>query len=218
MYDDIPDSVKSTIMDGAQAVAERYGKRPPAGASILRGKVDAANGDGTLDVALDGVVLESVPATIACSGAKSGDTVVVERMGGLLIATGVIATAPNQLATSAELEEVRDSLSQTDWEDIYRSSDKSQRVSYRRVGSTVELDWHINQETKDAWTVGKKIPDGFRPDIGVYFSGCATNSSGYAVDHVSYCWVGSDGTVIFQSPGASAGMRNYGRASWQVAS
>lgn len=141
MSDELSDGLKSTILNGARSVAERYGKRPPQGAQIMRCTVSAANGDGTLDVDVRGAVLESVPATIACSGAKAGDTVVIERMGGLLIATGIVSTATNRLATGAELDAVRDSVSRVSKTELacVAGTMKGNGVYAMRSGAMVSL-------------------------------------------------------------------------------
>lgn len=81
----------AAIERGAESVARRYGRRTPVTFSKGRGTVEAVNADGTLDVAYQGAVLQSVLSTTACANVEVGDSVLVEFFDGRAYATGVIA-------------------------------------------------------------------------------------------------------------------------------
>lgn len=82
----------AAIERGAESVARRYGRRTPVTFSKGRGTVEAVNADGTLDVAYQGAVLQSVLSTTACANVEAGDSVLVEFFDARAYATGVIAT------------------------------------------------------------------------------------------------------------------------------
>lgn len=82
----------AAIERGAESVARRYGRRTPVTFSKGRGAVEAVNADGTLDVAYQGAVLQSVLSTTACANVEVGDSVLVEFFDARAYATGVIAT------------------------------------------------------------------------------------------------------------------------------
>lgn len=190
MSDELSDGLKSTILDGARSVAERYGKRPPQGAQIMRCTVSAANGDGTLDVDVRGAVLESVPATIACSGAKAGDTVVIERMGGLLIATGIISTATNRLATGAELDAVRDSVSRlADYRFERLWSNGNQRVDFESSCGIATVSWTFKFDGITSWRLD--VPEYVRAEHASYFPAALVRSDNTPIDHVAYVLLNS---------------------------
>ncbi|MDY4041334.1 MAG: hypothetical protein SOY67_04445 [Collinsella sp.] len=105
-------------------------------------------------------------------------------------------------------------MESTEWVDLWREG--GGHVSCRRTGNVVELEWDFEQATGNVWAVPKALPAGLRPDRSTYFSGVATDASGNPVNKVSYCWVGWDGRTQFALPGASAGNRNCGHATWAV--
>lgn len=81
----------AAIERGAESVARRYGRRTPVTFSKGRGTVEEVNADGTLDVAYQGAVLQSVLSTTACANVEVGDSVLLEFFDARAYATGVIA-------------------------------------------------------------------------------------------------------------------------------
>lgn len=61
----------------------------------LYGTIMAKNDNGTLDVAIDGVTIQQVKATVSCMMANVGDRVIVLKAGPLMTCVDVIATSDN---------------------------------------------------------------------------------------------------------------------------
>lgn len=59
----------------------------------LYGTIKKKNDDGTLDVAIDGVTIQQVKATVSCMMANAGDRVIVLKAGPLMTCVDVIATS-----------------------------------------------------------------------------------------------------------------------------
>lgn len=59
----------------------------------LYGTIKAKNANGTLDVAIDGVTIQQVKATVSCMMANVGDRVIVLKAGPLMTCVDVIATS-----------------------------------------------------------------------------------------------------------------------------
>lgn len=59
----------------------------------LYGTIKAKNSNGTLDVAIDGVTIQQVKATVSCMMANVGDRVIVLKAGPLMTCVDVIATS-----------------------------------------------------------------------------------------------------------------------------
>ena len=59
----------------------------------LYGTIKAKNSNGTLDVAIDGVTIQQVKATVSCMTANVGDRVIVLKAGPLMTCVDVIATS-----------------------------------------------------------------------------------------------------------------------------
>lgn len=97
----------ATIERGAESVARRYGKRTPVNFSKGRGTVEAVNADGTLDVAYQGAVLQSVLSTTACANVEVGDSVLLEFFDARAYATGVVATADSSHYVTSPDEPLR---------------------------------------------------------------------------------------------------------------
>nr|DAF04138.1 MAG TPA: hypothetical protein [Caudoviricetes sp.] len=67
----------------------------------LYGTIRAKNENGTLDVAVDGVTIQQVKATVSCMTASVGDRVIVLKAGPLMTCVDVIATS-DKVATPAD--------------------------------------------------------------------------------------------------------------------
>lgn len=67
----------------------------------LYGTIRAKNANGTLDVAIDGVTIQQVKATVSCMTANVGDRVIVLKAGPLMTCIDVIATS-DKVATQAD--------------------------------------------------------------------------------------------------------------------
>lgn len=61
----------------------------------LYGTIKAKNENGTLDVAIDGVTIQQVKATVSCMMASVGDRAIVLKAGPLMTCVDVIATSDN---------------------------------------------------------------------------------------------------------------------------
>lgn len=67
----------------------------------LYGTVKAKNANGTLDVAIDGVTIQQVKATVSCMMANVSDRVIVLKAGPLMTCVDVIATS-DKVVTPAD--------------------------------------------------------------------------------------------------------------------
>lgn len=165
----------AAIERGAESVARRYGRRTPVTFSKGRGTVEAVNADGTLDVAYQGAVLQSVLSTTACANVEVGDSVLVEFFDARAYATGVIAT-----------ENVR-YVKPDDVADAVRSD-----PPLRLYTSTVVVI-PSNDSSHRIWTM-----DQFAEKYGAYVAGrtfvAFMNGDGVANSvHVDGCTVMNDG-------------------------
>lgn len=85
----------------------------------LYGTIKAKNANGTLDVAIDGVTIQQVKATVSCMMANVDDRVIVLKAGPLMTCVDVIATSdrvgvPDATNTSKGIVQVGDGLSVAD--------------------------------------------------------------------------------------------------------
>lgn len=69
----------------------------------LYGTIKAKNSNGTLNVAIDGVTIQQVKATVSCMMASVGDRVIVLKAGPLMTCVDVIATSDNAVVPAASL-------------------------------------------------------------------------------------------------------------------
>lgn len=69
----------------------------------LYGTIKAKNSNGTLDVAIDGVTIQQVKATVSCMMASVGDRVIVLKAGPLMTCVDVIATSDNAVVPASSL-------------------------------------------------------------------------------------------------------------------
>lgn len=69
----------------------------------LYGTVKSKNANGTLDVAIDGVTIQQVKATVSCMMASVGDRVIVLKAGPLMTCVDVIATSDKAVVPAASL-------------------------------------------------------------------------------------------------------------------
>lgn len=69
----------------------------------IYGTIKAKNANGTLDVAIDGVTIQQVKATVSCMMANVGDRAIVLKAGPLMTCVDVIATSDNAVVPVASL-------------------------------------------------------------------------------------------------------------------
>lgn len=70
----------------------------------LYGTIKAKNENGTLDVAIDGVTIQQVKATVSCMTASVGDRVIVLKAGPLMTCVDVIATSDKVVTHADSIE------------------------------------------------------------------------------------------------------------------
>lgn len=70
----------------------------------LYGTIRAKNENGTLDVAIDGVTIQQVKATVSCMMANVGDRVIVLKAGPLMTCVDVIATSDKVVTPADSIE------------------------------------------------------------------------------------------------------------------
>ena len=70
----------------------------------LYGTIKAKNGNGTLDVAIDGVTIQQVKATVSCMTASVGDRAIVLKAGPLMTCVDVIATSDKVVTHADSIE------------------------------------------------------------------------------------------------------------------
>jgi hypothetical protein len=92
--------LQDAFMDAAGEVAN-IKAQPSNRYWWLYGTVRAKNENGTLDVAIDGVIIQQVKATVSCMTASVGDRVIVLKAGPLMTCVDVIATS-DRVVTPAD--------------------------------------------------------------------------------------------------------------------
>lgn len=70
----------------------------------LYGTIKVKNGNGTLDVAIDGVTIQQVKATVSCMTANVGDRAIVLKAGPLMTCVDVIATSDKVVTPADSIE------------------------------------------------------------------------------------------------------------------
>ena len=70
----------------------------------LYGTIKAKNANGTLDVAIDGVTIQQVKATVSCMTASVGDRVIVLKAGPLMTCVDVMATSDKVVTHADSIE------------------------------------------------------------------------------------------------------------------
>ena len=70
----------------------------------LYGTIKAKNENGTLDVAIDGVTIQQVKATVSCMTASVGDRAIVLKAGPLMTCVDVIATSDKVVTPAGSIE------------------------------------------------------------------------------------------------------------------
>lgn len=70
----------------------------------LYGTIKAKNASGTLDVAIDGVTIQQVKATVSCMTANVGDRVIVLKAGPIMTCVDVIATSDKVVTRADSIE------------------------------------------------------------------------------------------------------------------
>lgn len=85
-------SLDEAFRDAAGEVAQ-IKSRPSNRYWWLYGTIKAKNSNGTLDVAVDGVTIQQMKATVSCMMANAGDRAIVLKAGPLMTCVDVIATS-----------------------------------------------------------------------------------------------------------------------------
>lgn len=85
-------NLEEAFRDAAGEVAQ-IKAQPSSRYWWLYGTIKAKNENGTLDVAIDGVTIQQVKATVSCMMASVGDRVIVLKAGPLMTCVDVIATS-----------------------------------------------------------------------------------------------------------------------------
>lgn len=111
-------NLEDAFRDAAGEVAQ-IKAQPSSRYWWLYGTIKAKNENGTLDVAIDGVTIQQVKATVSCMTANVGDRVIVLKAGPLMTCVDVIATSdkvgvPDATTTSKGIVQVGDGLSVAD--------------------------------------------------------------------------------------------------------
>ena len=94
--------LQDAFMDAAGEVAN-IKAQPSNRYWWLYGTIKAKNENGTLDVAIDGVTIQQVKATVSCMMANVGDRVIVLKAGPLMTCVDVIATSDNAVVPASSL-------------------------------------------------------------------------------------------------------------------
>lgn len=175
------------VLGAALGIAEALtASERPVGARWRWGTVTADNGDGTLDVEVDGATVAGV---LAAAGiyAPVGARVRVSHLGTDAVVDASLSERPAD-------EFPLDSLGGTGTNYFYAHNGCATLMS---SGTTPSAQWG----TASVCT----IPAGFRPKTTLYF---AMAKTGAAISD-SYLQVGSDGAVTIQNWGGSQAAREY---------
>lgn len=95
--------LEEAFRDAAGEVAQ-IKSRPSNRYWWLYGTIKAKNANGTLDVAIDGVTIQQVKATVSCMTANVGDRVIVLKAGPLMTCVDVIATSDKVVTHADSIE------------------------------------------------------------------------------------------------------------------
>lgn len=184
----------AAIERGAESVARRYGRRTPVTFSKGRGTVEAVNADGTLDVAYQGAVLQSVLSTTACANVAAGDSVLLEFFDARAYATGVVGIASKGAQTDYEISTVDSSITNHGSTKCKVLGGVAYYSTYMAIGSFGPWD-------------SKTALSGFpEPADGIFVGGMAT-PQGSSNTPVCY-YLDSSSQLILESKGGSSGVTN----------
>lgn len=199
----IPDTLSFTIPTGVQG-------QKVASLAVLRYSKAADSVESVTPVVLTGEPDPDSPADPALSEGSvlDGDSPVDMPLY-RVVTDGINAGEPEPLFDMMlSMAELRDSVSQTDWIDLWRNG--ASFIRYRKVGSTVHLWWLVSQATSAYWTCPTPLPEGFRPYGNTYIPAVLSDASGYSTDHAALCCVEGSGSVGLQAGAALGGAMNRG--------
>lgn len=148
----------------------------------LYGTIKKKNGNGTLDVAIDGVTIQQVKATVSCMMANVSDRVIVLKAGPLMTCVDVIATSekvvvpveslPTASATSKGIMQVGGGLTVSGgivsvdngaYVNLYTDPASGGYCAYRRSGGLVCVVCdYVSSEAQTYKRLGT-LPAGCRP-------------------------------------------------------
>nr|DAH96730.1 MAG TPA: hypothetical protein [Caudoviricetes sp.] len=155
----------------------------------------------------------------------AGDYVVVSgvlRKVTAAIAKGNTISDSNSTATTVtgELATLRDSVSrafdESEKKYLYRNTNGSSYVFYRRVGIIVEMFWQFNQDNTQVWKAGT-LMEGYRPHFGFLEPALLCNQSGIVSNNTAEVEVTAAGEVNFVCAAGIAGGRIIGHCVWIAA-
>lgn len=181
----------------------------------LYGTVKAKNANGTLDVAIDGVTIQQVKATVSCMMANVSDRVIVLKAGPLMTCVDVIATSdkavvpvaslPTASSTSKGIMQAGSGLtvsdgivsvdngayikklveSSTDWSYIWRNSDSSRFVRWRVIMGICYVEAVRVNGVGSGGWKAGTIPDSALPSDSLYTAACERHNN-----NTAQIWVG----------------------------
>lgn len=180
-----------SIMDGADAIAQATARPNRTPAVRWRwATVTANNGDGTLDVEIDGGTVAGVTASAECRTASAGDRVRVTYLGTDAVADALLADLPAGGSDEYPLA----TLGGTGTNQFYAHNSTATLMS---SGTTPSAQWG-----SDAVCT---IPAGYRPKMALYYP---VQKDGATVSD-TYLIVSTDGTVTIQNAGGTQAARGY---------
>ena len=190
----------------AKAGASKAGSN---GISRTFATVSRVNGDGTIDVSMgdytdvNGVtsecILRGLRMTVACSGARVGDRVIVDTYAHVSVVTGILANADNTHYVNIQ-----------SWSSGY--------LYAQRIGNYCTCIVYGSMKTPASWTditIGT-LPEGYRPTHW-FIAPFVVQNYGAACGIVN---VATDGSVILQGKGGNGGWNStqwvFGSVSYPV--
>lgn len=205
----------------------------------LYGTIKKKNANGTLDVAIDGVTIQQVKATVSCMIANVGDRAIVLKAGPLMTCVDVIATSdrigvPDATTKSKGIVQVGDGLSvadgivsvdngaylknlvesSTEWSYIWSNAESDRFVRWRVLMGICYVEAvRVNGVGSGGWKAGT-IPDSALPSHSIYTAACEWHKN-----NTAQIWVGglsnaeSRGEVWLYNNGKED---VYGSVSWPI--
>lgn len=181
----------------------------------LYGTIKKKNENGTLDVAIDGVTIQQVKATVSCMMAKVGDRVIVLKAGPLMTCVDVIATSDNAVVPASSLPTasttskgimqagrgltVSDGIvsvdnwdyvnklveSSTEWAYIWSNAEHSRFVRWRVLMGICYVEAYRVNGVSSGGWKAGTIPDSALPSDSLYTAACDWHKN-----NTAQIWVG----------------------------
>ena len=181
----------------------------------LYGTIKSKNSNGTLDVAIDGVTIQQVKATVSCMTADVSDRVVVLKAGPLMTCVDVIATSdrtvvpvsslPTASATSKGVMQVGSGLtasdgivsvdnwayvknlveSSTEWAYIWSNAESNRFVRWRVLMGTCYVEAYRVNDVGSGGWRAGTIPESVLPSNSLYTAACDGHKN-----NTAQIWVG----------------------------